>query len=266
MRMTARKPKREFSKDFITNLAKKSLSKREMLITMSLPLKGTHGYKVLNYWLNEYDVDTTHFLGMARASIENFNKKISLNEILQGDHPLYNTGHLKTRLFKEGILTRQCSKCLLTEWNDLPIPLDLDHINGKSWDHRLENIRMLCRNCHAQTDNFCGKNINMPKKAPKHRPMAELKSKYVAAQQHLIPLVLAANIDFTSYGWVSQVAPIIGQHHQKVREWMRKVMPETYETAYLRPRPGSVSEESPTERNRRYKKNMLARKMNLSSS
>lgn len=58
-----------------------------------------------------------------------------------------------------GYLQEKCSSCGLTEWNNLPIPLQLDHINGVSNDNRTENIRMLCANCHAQTDTFCGKNI-----------------------------------------------------------------------------------------------------------
>lgn len=225
---------------------------------MSLPLKGTYGYRILNYWLEEFAIDTSHFLGKRRAAIENCFIAIPLEEILDGQHPLYSTGHLKKRLIGQ-IFQHQCSECDLEEWRGKPIPLDLDHINGKSWDHRLENLRLLCRNCHAQTDNFCGKNINMPKRPLKHRPREELKVAYIESQQHFIPLVLAANIDFQSYGWVSKVAPIIGQHHQKVRGWMRKVMPDVYETAYLRPRPGEDNKETPTERNRRHRLATMAK-------
>lgn len=40
-----------------------------------------------------------------------------------------------------------------------PIPLQIDHINGMNDDNSIANIRLVCANCHAQTDTFCGKNI-----------------------------------------------------------------------------------------------------------
>jgi 5-methylcytosine-specific restriction endonuclease McrA len=39
-----------------------------------------------------------------------------------------------------------------------PAPIELDHINGNHHDNRLENLRILCPNCHAQTDTYRGKN------------------------------------------------------------------------------------------------------------
>lgn len=85
--------------------------------------------------------------------------KFDLNDILSGKHPQYNTGKLKVRLIKEQVIENKCLCCGITEWNTKPITLQLDHINGNSSDHRLENLRLLCPNCHSQTDTWCGKNI-----------------------------------------------------------------------------------------------------------
>jgi len=85
-------------------------------------------------------------------------KKLNLQEVLSGLHPYYPTIKLKKRLLKEKILENVCSICGITKWNDKPINMQLDHINGISTDHRLENLRMICPNCHSQTETYCGKN------------------------------------------------------------------------------------------------------------
>jgi hypothetical protein len=57
----------------------------------------------------------------------------------------------------------KCSCCNLKEWNGKPIPLELDHINGDGTDNTLKNTRLLCPNCHAQTDTYKSKNSDNPK-------------------------------------------------------------------------------------------------------
>ena len=52
-----------------------------------------------------------------------------------------------------------CKVCGLVEWCGKQAPLVLDHINGNSTDNKLNNLRLLCQNCNAQTDTFCGKHI-----------------------------------------------------------------------------------------------------------
>lgn len=46
----------------------------------------------------------------------------------------------------------------MPRWNGKEAPLELDHINGVRLDNSLKNLRILCPNCHAQTDTYCGKN------------------------------------------------------------------------------------------------------------
>jgi 5-methylcytosine-specific restriction endonuclease McrA len=59
----------------------------------------------------------------------------------------------------EGRMEYKCQCCGISEWLDKPISLQLDHINGINNDHRIENLRFLCPNCHSQTDTYAGKNI-----------------------------------------------------------------------------------------------------------
>ena len=85
-------------------------------------------------------------------------KKIDLKEILEGLHPTYQTLKLKKRLIKEKVLEYKCVSCGIFEWNTKEISLHLDHIDGNNHNHKLENLRLLCPNCHSQTDTWCGKN------------------------------------------------------------------------------------------------------------
>lgn len=64
---------------------------------------------------------------------------------------------LVRKLFKEGIKEKKCERCGLTEWLGEEIPLELHHKNGKHYDNHLENILILCPNCHAFTENYRGK-------------------------------------------------------------------------------------------------------------
>lgn len=71
----------------------------------------------------------------------------------------YPTGKLKKRLLREGVLSEECSECGSGPvWNGKPLTLQLDHTNGVSDDHRLENLRILCPNCHTQTLTYAGRN------------------------------------------------------------------------------------------------------------
>jgi hypothetical protein len=84
--------------------------------------------------------------------------KIVLNEIISGNHPEFQTYKLKNRLLKEKIFQNVCSVCGIENWMDKPLNMELDHIDGDRTNHKLENLRMLCPNCHAQTDTYRSKN------------------------------------------------------------------------------------------------------------
>lgn len=66
--------------------------------------------------------------------------------------------HVKKRLIRLGLLRKQCYLCGLKNWRGKPLSLHLDHVNGKKNDWRLDNLRLLCPNCHSQTETYGGKN------------------------------------------------------------------------------------------------------------
>ena len=118
-------------------------------------LVGGSSFEKLNKRIKELNCSIEHFKGQSKSFT-----KYKLEEILIKDSTYANISKLKERLIKANLLEYKCHKCGITEWQNEPISLQLDHINGINNDHRLENLRLLCPNCHSQTDTYAGKNKN----------------------------------------------------------------------------------------------------------
>ena len=93
--------------------------------------------------------------GTNKKSIE----KVPLDEILNGLHPQFQTYKLKNKLLRNGLFENKCLICGITDWNGKKLNIELDHIDGNKYNHSLLNLRLLCPNCHSQTETFRGKNI-----------------------------------------------------------------------------------------------------------
>lgn len=83
-----------------------------------------------------------------------------LDQVLVDGHHT-NTSRLKRRLIQAGLKRRRCERCQRERWNGRPIPLELDHIDGRRENNLLENLQLLCPNCHAQTSTYRGRNIGV---------------------------------------------------------------------------------------------------------
>jgi Zn finger protein HypA/HybF involved in hydrogenase expression len=84
-------------------------------------------------------------------------KSKKLDNILIKDQKM-KSANLKKKLYKSALLKEKCLDCGIGNvWNNKPIVLQLDHINGDNKDNRIENLRILCPNCHSQTDTFDNK-------------------------------------------------------------------------------------------------------------
>lgn len=164
---------------------------------------------------------------------------IPLEEILSGLHPQYGTNILKHRLIKAGIKENKCEWCLIVDWRGEPIVMQLDHINGNSSDHRLENLRILCPNCHSQTETYAAKKrkeITIRKNVlPEvRRKVEKIEKQNQIKHKLLIKEIEESGIAFHRFGWVKAVSLIIGIQPQKVGQWMKKNMPDVYSRCYKR--------------------------------
>lgn len=78
----------------------------------------------------------------------------------------FTRSHLKEKILKYDLLPHKCADCGgEPEWNGKRLTLQVDHINGINTDHRIENLRFLCPNCHSQTPNYAGANALNRKEA-----------------------------------------------------------------------------------------------------
>lgn len=145
--------KKKYEND-VCEIAKKSRNFNQLCKTLGkYPTNET--IRLIKNILDKNNIDYSHFISKPEK-YNGFQKKKYINEFLVSGITVSVT-YLKERLLKEGLKENRCEKCGRNEWDGEEIPLQLHHINGDRTDNRLENLQILCPNCHALTDNYCSK-------------------------------------------------------------------------------------------------------------
>lgn len=121
--------------------------------------------EAINRRIKLLNINIKHFTrGRKNRLINNSNTKHKIEDILVENSNYLNRCALKKKLIKYGYLKYECVLCKNNgEWMNNSLSLHLDHINGIYNDNRIENLRILCPNCHSQTETYSGKNVNKNK-------------------------------------------------------------------------------------------------------
>ncbi|MCK9576041.1 MAG: HNH endonuclease signature motif containing protein [Candidatus Pacearchaeota archaeon] len=140
------------------------------------------------------------------------------------------------------ILSNADNKCSMCGWHEVneytnKIPLEIDHIDGNPINNSIDNLRVLCPNCHSLTATYKGANKNSTREYRKKyyktvRFLSEQKKK--DAIEELKEKVINGNINFEEFGWCKRVAEIIEMTPQKTRDWMKRHLPKIEANAYKR--------------------------------
>jgi transposase-like protein len=201
MKRINRKSKfRQFSDEEFIQIVQKSEYYIDILRAMGYGDNSGTMYKLIKKRIKELNIDISH-IGYRNAKARGGAKgktKYSLDEILIENSLYKNNTALKKRLLDKGILENKCYDCgLLPFWNGKNLTLQLDHINGINNDNRVENLQILCPNCHTQTHTYGSKNTNNEKykkrnseflgeivTKPKPKPKPKPKKKPIDPKRH----------------------------------------------------------------------------------
>lgn len=150
--------KRSWTTGQLESAIKSSYSYRQVLTCLGLRPTGGN-YDQIKKYIQELALETKHFKGRGwNAGMTGVGKPIIPLEKILVNGSNFQSFKLKKRLFGAGLKPKHCEQCRWAEkTEDGYLPLELDHINGNRHDNRLENLRVLCPNCHSLTPTHRGR-------------------------------------------------------------------------------------------------------------
>ena len=112
-------------------------------------------YDTLKSRLDRWGVDIKNQSGKGRPRL---GSRVHVSSYLYQGSTI-NSDRLKKKLWRDEYKEKECERCGISQWLDEEAPLELDHIDGDKYNNTLENLRILCANCHALTPTNAGKNV-----------------------------------------------------------------------------------------------------------
>lgn len=145
-----------YTKELLEEKIQNCYSFAELCRRLGLKPEGSNP-KTVRKKLDEFGVDYSHFTG--KAWNKNSENPVYREKYLPNlcEHSSLSTSNTKELVYRLGLKENRCEICGISEWQGKPITCELHHINGDSTDNRIENLQILCPNCHSQTENFRNK-------------------------------------------------------------------------------------------------------------
>ncbi len=213
----------------LKEIIKESYSVSEVLTKCGVSNKSSNNYNKLYEIVHDHSISIDHF----NRNINNKGIKKSLDDILVKNSNYTNTTQLKKYLVRDNLIEYKCSGegCSIENtWNGKPIVLHLDHINGINNDHRIENLRFLCPNCHSQTETYAGRNMSKERTEykkiitdldiePKKVKIREVKPKKESKFDKLVEKDFIQEIVDSSF---VKVGKKYGVSDNTIRKWVKK--------------------------------------------
>lgn len=150
--------KYKLSEEELLLIVKTSYSLREVLIKSGLAPKGGN-YKIMKNRLRLINADCSHFDKRNWRYGKKFPLEKTKPELIFRNNSRATSYRVKQLLFEYKHKEKTCEVCGLREWLDRPIPLEVHHLDGNSHNNELQNLQILCPNCHSLTDNYRGKKL-----------------------------------------------------------------------------------------------------------
>lgn len=164
---------KKYTEEKVKEAVKNSISWRSVAFYLGLNGNAGSNSKTLKKISDRCGFDYSHFKGKGWHLGDEAINAIPLKDLLKKGTRCKSL-YLKNKLLKIGLLKNICSKCgQLPLWNNEPLVLELDHIDGDNTNNELSNLRILCPHCHSQTSAFRGRGKSVVKRFCKlcHKPI-----------------------------------------------------------------------------------------------
>ena len=142
----------KLGKDKLQEMANKCNNIAGLLVQLGYKKNAGGTFSIVKKYLQLYNINTEHWTG------QGWSKDKQLKDWSQ------YSGHqsIKKHLIKER--NHKCEMCSLDKWREESIPLEIHHKDGNRTNNSLDNLQILCPNCHALTDSWKGRNIKKKEK------------------------------------------------------------------------------------------------------